>query len=110
MPSCMPMSSYTTRANGIIVLSYIDQHGIFGTCCVVKQLSADFLLIHFRKTFSLFPPLLIGYEVIAYTSRGNNQIAQYSVFVYIIYICISIYMYTYTYAYAYAYAYAHIGI
>ena len=60
------MSSYTTRANGIIVLLYRQTRYFW--CCVVKQLP-DVLLIHFSKTFShfvLFFSLLIGYEVIAY--------------------------------------------
>ena len=45
------MSSYTTRANGIIVLLYKQTR--YFCCCVVKQLP-DFLLIHFSKTFSHF--------------------------------------------------------
>ena len=58
--------SYTTRANGIIVLLYRQIR--YFCCCVVKQLR-DFLLVHFSKTFSpffsLFFSLLVGYEMIA---------------------------------------------
>ena len=61
------MRSYTTRANGIIILLYRQTR--YFLWCVVKQLP-DFLLIHFSKAFSHFVgflfSLLIGYEVIAY--------------------------------------------
>ena len=56
------MSSYTTRANGIIVY-YIDKHSIFGV--VLSTNSPDFLFIHFSKTFNNFVFF-----------RGTNQIAQ----------------------------------
>ena len=57
------MRSYTTRANGIIVLLYIDKHGIFGVVLSSNSLiSCSFTLA--KRSTILFFSLLIGYEVI----------------------------------------------
>ena len=78
------MSSYTMRGNGIYNCFIIQTNTVF-----LVLSSPDFLLIHFSKTFSLFFSPLIGYEMIAYCSRGTNQIVQqllYHVCLYNIYI------------------------
>ena len=77
------MSSYTTRANGIIVILYRQTRYFW--CCVVKQLP-DFSLIHFSKTFShfVFTTNRIWSDSLLVEEPIKLHNSSYTVFVYII--------------------------